>query len=48
VVLENFKVGGLKKYGLDYDSLKAANPQGSSTARSPASARPALRPARRL
>src|SRR5664279_3251641 len=23
VVLENFKVGGLKKYGLDYESLKA-------------------------
>jgi crotonobetainyl-CoA:carnitine CoA-transferase CaiB-like acyl-CoA transferase len=27
VVLENFKVGGLKKYGLDYDSLKVANPK---------------------
>ncbi|MDF2813070.1 MAG: CoA transferase [Microvirga sp.] len=27
VVVENFKVGGLKKYGLDYDSLKAANPR---------------------
>lgn len=26
VVIENFKVGGLKKYGLDYDSLKTANP----------------------
>lgn len=26
VVLENFKVGGLKKYGLDYDSLKALKP----------------------
>jgi len=25
VVLENFKVGGLKKYGLDYESLKAIN-----------------------
>ncbi len=25
VVLENYKVGGLKKYGLDYDSLKAIN-----------------------
>ncbi len=25
VVIENFKVGGLKKYGLDYDSLKAVN-----------------------
>ncbi len=26
VVLENFKVGGLKKYGLDYESLKAVKP----------------------
>lgn len=26
VLLENFKVGGLKKYGLDYPSLKALNP----------------------
>ena len=26
VLIENFKVGGLKKYGLDYDSLKAINP----------------------
>nr|WP_210413999.1 CaiB/BaiF CoA-transferase family protein [Luteithermobacter gelatinilyticus] len=26
VVVENFKVGGLKKYGLDYDSLKQINP----------------------
>ena len=26
IVIENFKVGGLKKYGLDYDSLKADNP----------------------
>ncbi|KPQ20247.1 CaiB/BaiF CoA transferase family protein [Halomonas sp. HL-93] len=26
VVIENFKVGGLKKYGLDYSSLKALNP----------------------
>lgn len=26
VVLENFKVGGLAKFGLDYDSLKEANP----------------------
>ncbi|MCV6591277.1 MAG: CoA transferase [Marinobacterium sp.] len=26
VVLENYKVGGLKKYGLDYDSLKEVNP----------------------
>lgn len=27
VVVENFKVGGLKQYGLDYDSLKAMNPR---------------------
>ena len=27
VVIENFKLGGLKKYGLDYDSLKGANPR---------------------
>ncbi len=27
VLLENFKVGGLKKYGLDYESLKAINPR---------------------
>ena len=27
VVIENFKVGGLKKYGLDYDSLKPVNPK---------------------
>ena len=27
VVLENFKVGGLAAYGLDYDSLKAINPR---------------------
>jgi crotonobetainyl-CoA:carnitine CoA-transferase CaiB-like acyl-CoA transferase len=26
IVIENFKVGGLKKYGLDYDSLKAVKP----------------------
>ncbi|MDE1146471.1 MAG: CaiB/BaiF CoA-transferase family protein [Azospirillaceae bacterium] len=26
VVVENYKVGGLAKYGLDYDSLKAVNP----------------------
>ncbi|MEM7563229.1 MAG: CaiB/BaiF CoA-transferase family protein [Pseudomonadota bacterium] len=26
VVIENFKVGGLKKYQLDYESLKAINP----------------------
>lgn len=27
VVVENFKVGGLAKYGLDYESLKAVNPR---------------------
>ena len=27
VVLENFMLGGLKQYGLDYDSLKAVNPR---------------------
>lgn len=27
IVLENFKVGTLKKYGLDYESLKAVNPR---------------------
>ena len=27
VVIENFKVGGLAKYGLDYDSLKTVNPR---------------------
>lgn len=27
VLVENFKVGGLSKYGLDYDSLKALNPR---------------------
>ena len=27
VVIENFKVGGLRKYGLDYQSLKAVNPR---------------------
>ena len=27
VVLENFKLRGLKQYGLDYDSLKAVNPR---------------------
>src|SRR5262247_3811175 len=26
VLLENFKVGGLKKFGLDYESLKTENP----------------------
>jgi crotonobetainyl-CoA:carnitine CoA-transferase CaiB-like acyl-CoA transferase len=27
VVIENFKVGGLKKYGLDYEGLKKVNPR---------------------
>ena len=27
ILIENFKVGGLAKYGLDYESLKAANPR---------------------
>lgn len=27
IVIENFKVGGLEKYGLDYESLKAVNPK---------------------
>ncbi|WP_430512832.1 CaiB/BaiF CoA transferase family protein [Pannonibacter phragmitetus] len=27
ILIENFKVGGLVKYGLDYDSLKAVNPR---------------------
>ncbi|MER9230994.1 CoA transferase [Mesorhizobium sp. M0622] len=27
VLIENFKVGGLKKYGLDYDSLRKINPR---------------------
>jgi crotonobetainyl-CoA:carnitine CoA-transferase CaiB-like acyl-CoA transferase len=26
ILLENYKVGGLKKYGLDYESIKAINP----------------------
>ncbi len=26
ILVENFKVGGLKKYGLDYESIKAVNP----------------------
>ncbi len=26
VVIENFKLGGLRKFGLDYESLKAGNP----------------------
>ncbi|MEY4344887.1 MAG: hypothetical protein RL032_719, partial [Pseudomonadota bacterium] len=27
IVVENFKVGGLKAYGLDFESLKALNPR---------------------
>ena len=27
VLIENFKLGGLKKYGLDYDSLRKINPK---------------------
>ena len=27
ILIENFKVGGLAKYGLDYDSLKDLNPR---------------------
>lgn len=27
IVIENFKTGGLKRYGLDYESLKATNPR---------------------
>ncbi|MCT4607885.1 MAG: CoA transferase [Pelagimonas sp.] len=27
ILIENFKVGGLKKYGMDYDSLSAVNPR---------------------
>ena len=27
VVVENFKVGGLKKFGLDYESIRAVNPR---------------------
>ncbi|MCC5979892.1 MAG: CoA transferase [Salinarimonas sp.] len=27
ILIENFKLGGLKKYGLDYESLKALNPR---------------------
>lgn len=27
ILIENFKVGGLKKYGLDFESLKKVNPR---------------------
>ena len=40
IVLENFKAGTLKRYGLDYESLEARSIRASSIARSPASARP--------
>jgi crotonobetainyl-CoA:carnitine CoA-transferase CaiB-like acyl-CoA transferase len=40
IVLENYKAGTLARYGLDEASLRKINPR-SSTARSPASARPA-------
>src|SRR5690606_31436842 len=26
ILVENFKVGGLRKYGLDYESIRAVNP----------------------
>ncbi len=39
VLIENFKLGGLKKYGLDYESVRRSSTRSSSTARSPASAR---------
>ena len=40
VLIENYKVGGLAKYGLDYPALEARSTRASSTARSPASASP--------
>ena len=27
VLIENFKLGGLKKYGLDYESVRKLNPK---------------------
>ena len=39
VLIENYKFGDLARYGLGYDDLKASI-RASSTARSPASARP--------
>ena len=41
VVIENFKTGGLAKFGLDYASLSQGKSDASSIARSPASARTA-------
>ena len=46
VVIENFKVGGAERLGVGYEDVRAHNP-GSSTARSPASARTAARPGAR-
>jgi len=43
VLLENYKVGGLAKYGLAYEDLRKSIRE-SSTARSPGSASPAERP----
>ena len=37
IIVENFKPGGLKKFGLDYDSVRTPMPR-SSTPRSPVSA----------
>ena len=39
MVIENFKVGGLEAYGLDYERSEADQPAPRSTAPSPASAR---------
>ena len=39
IMVENFRPGGLTRFGLDYDSVSADNP-GSSTRRSAASAAP--------
>ena len=42
VVIENFKVGGLAKYGLDWDSLRAGEPPADLLLASPASGRTGL------
>lgn len=47
IVIENFKVGGLAAYGLDYQSLKAIN-RSLSIAPLPVSARPARMPSVRV
>ena len=45
ILLENYKVGGLARYGLGYDDLAAAVNTGADTiARSPGSARPGPMP----